>query len=42
MQSVTAQTLGSLLKTARTIMRRDKGLNGDFNYLPKFMLEVHD
>src|SRR6266404_2699589 len=30
----TAQTLGSLLKSARGIMRKDKGLNGDLDRLP--------
>src|SRR5687767_1667190 len=30
----TAQSLGSLLKSARDIMRRDKGLNGDLDRLP--------
>jgi len=30
----TAQSLGSLLKTARDIMRKDKGLNGDLDRLP--------
>jgi type I restriction enzyme M protein len=30
----TAQTLGSLLTTARKIMRKDKGLNGDLDRLP--------
>lgn len=30
----TAQGLGSLLKTARAIMRKDKGLNGDLDRLP--------
>lgn len=30
----TAQTLGSLLKSARDIMRKDKGLNGDLDRLP--------
>jgi type I restriction enzyme M protein len=30
----TAQALGSLLKTARDIMRKDKGLNGDLDRLP--------
>ena len=30
----TAQTLGSLLKSARDIMRTDKGLNGDLDRLP--------
>lgn len=33
-QVTTAQTLGSLLKTARDIMRKDKGLNGDLDRLP--------
>src|SRR5216684_5501189 len=30
----TSQALGSLLKTARDIMRKDKGLNGDLDRLP--------
>jgi hypothetical protein len=30
----TAQSLGSLLKSARDIMRKDKGLNGDLDRLP--------
>jgi hypothetical protein len=30
----TAQRLGSLLKTARDIMRKDKDLNGDLDRLP--------
>jgi type I restriction enzyme M protein len=30
----TAQKLGSLLKAARNIMRKDKGLNGDLDRLP--------
>lgn len=30
----TAQELGSLLKSARDIMRKDKGLNGDLDRLP--------
>ena len=30
----TAQTLGALLKSARDIMRKDKGLNGDLDRLP--------
>jgi type I restriction enzyme M protein len=30
----TTQTLGSLLKSARDIMRKDKGLNGDLDRLP--------
>jgi len=32
--TTTAQTLGSLLKSARDIMRKDKGLNGDLDRLP--------
>src|SRR5256712_7510595 len=32
--ATTAQTLGSLLKSARDIMRKDKGLNGDLDRLP--------
>ena len=28
-QPTTAQSLGALLKSARDIMRKDKGLNGD-------------
>jgi len=30
----TAQSLGAILKSARDIMRRDKGLNGDLDRLP--------
>src|ERR1700694_863876 len=30
----TAQSLGSVLKSARDIMRKDKGLNGDLDRLP--------
>lgn len=30
----TVQALGSLLKSARDIMRKDKGLNGDLDRLP--------
>ncbi len=30
----TAQRLGSLIKSARDIMRMDKGLNGDLDRLP--------
>src|SRR5262245_56108523 len=30
----TAQRLGSLLKSARDTMRKDKGLNGDLDRLP--------
>ena len=30
----TSQVLGSLLKSARYIMRKDKGLNGDLDRLP--------
>jgi type I restriction enzyme M protein len=32
--STTSQMLGSLLKSARDIMRKDKGLNGDLDRLP--------
>ena len=32
----TAQRLGSLMKSARQIMRKDKGLNGDLDRLPLF------
>src|SRR5450759_4819134 len=32
----TAQRLGSLIKSARDIMRKDKGLNGDLDRLPMF------
>jgi len=31
---ITAQSLGALLKSARDIMRKDKGLNGDLDRLP--------
>src|SRR5436189_1338342 len=30
----TAQSLGSLVKSARDVMRKDKGLNGDLDRLP--------
>src|ERR1035437_4015114 len=30
----TAQSLGTLVKSARDIMRKDKGLNGDLDRLP--------
>src|SRR5438874_8381461 len=30
----TVQSLGSLIKSARDIMRKDKGLNGDLDRLP--------
>ncbi len=30
----TSQSLGALLKSARDIMRKDKGLNGDLDRLP--------
>ena len=30
----TAQQLGSIIKTCRDIMRKDKGLNGDLDRLP--------
>jgi type I restriction enzyme M protein len=33
-QATTAQSLGSLIKSARDIMRKDKGLNGDLDRLP--------
>jgi type I restriction enzyme M protein len=32
--ATTAQSLGVLLKSARDIMRKDKGLNGDLDRLP--------
>src|SRR5206468_9564931 len=32
--TTTAQSLGSLVKSARDIMRKDKGLNGDLDRLP--------
>src|SRR4026209_3010347 len=32
----TAQRLGGLIKSARQIMRKDKGLNGDLDRLPLF------
>src|SRR3981189_3126066 len=34
MSTTTAQSLGALLKSARDIMRKDKGLNGDLDRLP--------
>jgi len=33
-QTTTAQQLGSIIKSARDIMRKDKGLNGDLDRLP--------
>jgi type I restriction enzyme M protein len=30
----TAQSLGAIVKSARDIMRKDKGLNGDLDRLP--------
>jgi len=33
-QQTTAQSLGSLVKSCRDIMRKDKGLNGDLDRLP--------
>jgi type I restriction enzyme M protein len=33
-EPTTAQALGSLIKSARDIMRKDKGLNGDLDRLP--------
>src|ERR1700693_633652 len=36
--TTTAQRLGSLIKSARDIMRKDKGLNGDLDRLPLFTL----
>src|ERR1017187_3293352 len=30
----TAQSLGSIIKSARDLMRKDKGLNGDLDRLP--------
>jgi len=33
-QPTTAQSLGALLKSARDIMRKDDGLNGDLDVLP--------
>src|SRR5205814_9856494 len=32
--ATTSQSLGSLVKSARDIMRKDKGLNGDIERLP--------
>src|SRR5207245_618074 len=32
--TTTVQSLGSLIKSARDIMRKDKGLNGDLDRLP--------
>ena len=34
-QLTTAQQLGSIIKTSRDIMRKDKGLNGDLDRLPQ-------
>ena len=33
-QQTTVQSLGSLITSARKIMRKDKGLNGDLDRLP--------
>ncbi len=33
-QLTTAQQLSSIIKSARDIMRKDKGLNGDLDRLP--------
>src|SRR5437879_9536542 len=33
-QLTTSQQLGSIIKSARDIMRKDKGLNGDLDRLP--------
>src|SRR5215210_4678199 len=33
-EPTTAQALGSVIKSARDIMRKDKGLNGDLDRLP--------
>lgn len=30
----TARSLGALLKSARDILRKEKGLNGDLDWLP--------
>ena len=35
----TAQSLGALLKSARDIMRKDKGLNGDLDRPPMLNLD---
>src|SRR5687768_8842178 len=35
-EETTAQRLGGLIKSARKIMRKDKGLNGDLDRLPLF------
>jgi type I restriction enzyme M protein len=32
----TAQRLGSVIKSARDIMRKDKGMNGELDRLPQF------
>ena len=32
----TAQPLGSVIKSARDIMRKDKGMNGELDRLPQF------
>jgi HsdM N-terminal domain. len=32
----TAQRLGSMIKSARDIMRKDKGMNGELDGLPQF------
>jgi type I restriction enzyme M protein len=33
-ESTSSQSIGSLIKSAREIMRKDKGLNGDLDRLP--------
>ena len=40
-QPTTAQSLGALLKSARDIMRKDKGLNGDLDRLPMQIGRAH-
>lgn len=37
-QLTTAQRLDSIIKSARKIMRKDKGLNGDLDRLPTLTL----
>ena len=38
----TSQMLGSLLKSARDIMRKDKGLNGDLDRLREALIGYRD
>ncbi len=38
----TAQKLGSVIKSARDIMRKDKGLNGELDRLPQLTCWLTD